>query len=142
MAVKDYVCTVIGIVGGAIASLLGGWTGAMTTLILFMIIDYITGLVVAAVFHKSSKSESGALESHAGWKGLIKKVATLFFVLVAHRLDLMFATNYIRDAVVIGFAANELISIVENAGLMGVPIPKQIRNAIEILKSKADEGSD
>ena len=111
----------------------------MATLLIFMVIDYITGMVVAGVFHKSGKSENGALESRAGWKGLCKKGMTLLFVLIAHRLDLSIGVSYMRDAVIIGFMANELISITENAGLMGVPLPAVITKAIDILKGKSEK---
>lgn len=117
----------------------GGWNSAITTLLCFMAIDYITGLIVAGVFHASKKTESGTLESKAGWKGLCKKAVTLLFVLIAHRLDLILGVAYIRDAVVIGFVTNELISIVENAGLMGVPLPAVITKAIDVLVSKEEE---
>ena len=136
---KDMICAGIGAVGGWISWLLGGWDTAVVTLLIFMAIDYISGLAVAGVFHASRKTDSGALESRAGWKGLCKKAMTLLFVLVAHRLDMVIGTTYIRDAVVIAFVANELISIVENAGLMGVPIPAAIENAIDILQRKVDK---
>lgn len=129
---------IIGAIGAAFTTLFGGWTAGMTTLVLFMAIDYISGLIVAGVFRNSNKSESGALESKAGWKGLARKCMTLFFVLIAYRLDLLLNTNYIRDAVVIGFCANELISIVENAGLMGLPLPPIVIKALEVLKNKAE----
>ncbi len=129
---------IIGLIGGAFTTLFGGWTGGMTTLVLFMCIDYLSGLIVAGVFKKSNKTESGALESKAGWKGLARKCMTLLFVLIAYRLDLLLNTAYIRDAVVIGFCANELISIVENAGLMGLPLPGVIKKALEVLKNKAE----
>jgi toxin secretion/phage lysis holin len=128
----------IGLIGGAFTTLFGGWSTGMTTLVLFMCIDYLSGLIVAGVFKKSNKTESGALESKAGWKGLARKCMTLLFVLIAYRLDLLLNTAYIRDAVVIGFCANELISIVENAGLMGLPLPAVITKALEVLKNKAD----
>ena len=101
-------------------------------------IDYVTGLMVAGLFHRSAKSETGALESRAGWKGLCRKGMTLLIVIIAHRLDLMLGTTVIRDAVVIAFVANETISIVENAGLMGVPIPAAITKAIDVLNAKAN----
>ena len=101
-----------------------------------MVIDYITGLVVAGVFHKSKKTENGALESKAGFKGLCKKGMILLFVLIGYRLDLAIGTAYIKDAVCIGFMVNELISIIENAGLMGVNVPTPITKAIDILKDK------
>ena len=130
---------VIGILGASIASLFGGWDTAMVTLLIFMAIDYISGLIVAAVFKKSPKTETGALESRAGCKGLFRKGMTLLIVLIACRLDLVMHTNFIRDAVVIAYIVNESISIIENAGLMGIPVPKAIIKAIDILKRKEDE---
>jgi toxin secretion/phage lysis holin len=123
-------------VGSLIASAFGGWSASLTTLLILMLIDYVTGLVVAGVFHKSPKTASGGLESKAGMKGLIRKCTMLLFVLIGHRLDIAVGTTYIRDAVCIAFMVNELISIVENSGLMGLPIPSAITNAIEILKHK------
>lgn len=136
---KEGLCTGIGVVGGFIASLFGGWDAALITLLMFMIIDYVSGLIVAGVFHNSNKTETGTLESKAGWKGLCRKCMTLLFVLIAYRLDLALGVTYIRDAVIIGFMANELISIVENAGLMGLPLPAVITKAIDVLTKKATE---
>lgn len=136
---KAFICTIFGIVGGLIAQLFGGWTEDMVTLIVFMAVDFAMGLLVAGVFHKSNKSDNGNLNSRAGWKGLCKKCVTLLFVLIAHRLDISLGTAYIRTATIIGFIANEAISIVENAGLMGVPLPKVITRAIDILKHKENE---
>ena len=131
---KNVVCYICGVFTAIITNCFGGWSGAMTTLLIFMAIDYITGIVVATVFKKSGKSATGGLESRAGWKGLCKKGVTLVIVLVAYRLDLLIGTSYIKDAVVIAFCTNELISIVENAGLMGVPIPDTITKTIDVLK--------
>lgn len=135
---KNTLCTVSGVVGSFIASLFGGWDTGIGTLVLFMAVDFFSGLAVAGVFHKSQKTESGALESKAGWKGICRKCMTFLFVLVAHRLDLAIGTSYIRDTVIIGFMANELISIVENAGLMGLPLPSVMARAIDILNKKAE----
>lgn len=135
---KTAICSIVGVIGGMIASVFGGWDAALTTLILFMTIDYISGLVVAGVFHTSKKTESGTLESRAGWKGLCRKGMTLLFVLIAYRLDIAIGLNYIRDTVIIGFIANELISIVENAGLMGIPLPPVITKAIDVLTKKGE----
>lgn len=136
---KNAICTTAGAIGGVIASLFGGWDSGLATLVMFMAIDYVSGLVVAGVFHNSKKTTSGALESKAGWKGLCRKGMSLLFVLIAYRLDLAIGSNYIRDAVIIGFIVNETISIVENAGLMGVPLPEVINKAIDILTSKSEE---
>ena len=136
---KEAIFTAAGVIGAFIASLFGGWTSGMTTLVIMMAVDYIMGILVAAVFGKSKKTEDGKLESRAGWKGLVRKGTTLLIVLVATRIDMLIGTNFVRDAAVIGFAANELLSIVENAGLMGVPMPAAITNAVEVLQNKAKE---
>lgn len=132
--IKAAVLAAVGTLGGAVAALFGGWTSAMTTLIIFIAIDYLTGLIVAGVFKRSGKSESGALESRAGFKGLCCKGMILLILLVACRLDLTLGTAYIKDAVCVAFIANETLSIIENAGLMGVPIPAVITKAIDVLK--------
>ena len=134
--------TIIGVIGGAISTVFGGWSTSMTTLLIFMGIDYITGLIVAGVFNNSPKTNSGALESRAGWKGLFSKCVTLLMVLIACRLDMVLNTTFIRDCVVIAYIANETISIIENAGLMGIPIPSVIVKAIDVLKSKAEDVED
>ena len=133
---KNGICTAVGVVGGFVASLFGGWDAALTTLLLFMVIDFISGLVVAGVFHNSTKSETGTLQSFAGWKGLSRQCMTLLLVLIAYRLDLAIGVNYIRDTVIIGFIANELISIIENAGLMGLPLPEVTTQANDIMQKK------
>lgn len=138
LKIKGMICAFVGVFGGLIAQLLGGWTSDMVTLLIFMAIDFITGLLVAGVFQKSNKSDTGALNSKAGWKGLCKKCVTMFFVIIAHRLDIELGIDYIRTAAIIGFIFNEAMSIVENAGLMGVPLPKIITRAIEVLKEKAE----
>ncbi len=135
---KNTLCTAAGMAGSFIASLFGGWDTGIATLVLFMGIDFFSGLAVAGIFKRSTKTETGALESKAGFKGLCRKCMTLLFVLIAYRLDLAIGTNYIRDAVIIGFLANELISIVENAGLMGVRLPSVLVKAIDVLKKKAE----
>ena len=135
---KETICTVVGVVGSFIAGLFGGWDTSLVTLLLFMGIDYITGLAVAAC-GKSPKSETGRLSSKIGWRGLAKKCVSLLLVLVAVRLDITFGTSYIRDAVCIAFTVNELISITENAGLLGVPLPEILTKAIDLLQSKGKE---
>lgn len=136
---KQTVCTIVGVVGGVLSSLMGGWDNAMITLMIVMIIDFVSGLAVAGIFHASKKTESGALESRIGWKGLARKVMTLAFVLIAHRLDLVMGVTYVRDAVIIGFVVNEVISITENAGLMGLPLPAAITKAIDVLTAKVEK---
>ncbi len=135
---KQGILTIIGAAGAFVSSIFGGWDAGLTTLVVFMAIDYFTGLIVAGVFHKSQKTENGALSSKAGLQGLAKKIMMLLMVLVAVRLDILTGTDYIRDAVIIALCGNELISIIENAGLMGVPIPKKLQEAIEALSRKGE----
>jgi len=138
-----YVClTGIGAVGSVIASALGGWDFAIQTLVIFMVIDYLTGLTVAAVFKKSRKSESGAFDSNAGYEGLIKKCMMLLMVVMAYRLDGIIGWDFTRTALVFVLIINESGSIIENASIMGVPIPRILRQAIEFLRKKAGEEDD
>ena len=136
VTIKTMLCTVVGCAGSMIASAFGGWDAGLITLIVFMSVDYITGLLVAGVFHTSEKTESGGLESRAGWKGLCRKGVTLLIVLVAQRIDIVAGTSVVRDAVVIAYIVNEAISITENAGLMGVPVPDKLMAAIDVLQGK------
>lgn len=136
---KNILAIFIGIVGATVTTLFGGWSAGLTTLIFFMAIDYVSGLLVAGVFKTSPKSETGALSSKVGYRGLCKKGMILLFVLIAYRLDLLIGTDYIRDAAIIGFCVNELISIVENAGLMGIPLPPILIKAIDVLVNREDK---
>ena len=136
---KTLIISIFGIIGSVAAHYLGGWDMALQTLVIFMAIDYFTGLIVAGVFHKSEKSDSGALESREGWKGLCRKGMTLLIVLVATQLDKITGTEVIRDAAIIAYVVNETISIIENAGLMGLPIPNIIRKALDLLSKQAEE---
>ena len=135
---KQIVCTYAGVIGGMIASALGGWDGALATLLGFMAVDYVTGLLVAGVFHRSDKSDSGTLSSNAGFRGLTKKGVMLLMVLLGARLDAFLGLSFFRDSVIIAFLTNELISILENAGLMGIPIPAALRRALDLLRSRED----
>lgn len=135
---KVGIFSTIGMIIAWVAEAFGGWDDAMTTLVICMLIDYVTGLMVAGLFKKSSKTADGGLESRAGWKGLARKFSTLLLVLVAVRIDMALGTTYICNAVVFSFMANELLSIVENVGLMGVPLPKVITEAITLLNKKGN----
>ena len=134
--------TAFGTIGGFIAQLFGGWSNDMTTLLVFMGIDIVMGLMIAAIWQNSKKSLTGALNSVTMWKGLCRKGGSLLIVLVACRLDISMGTNYIRQAVIITLIVNESISIIENAGDMGIPIPKVIIKAIDVLKQKEDTNEE
>lgn len=136
---KAAVLTGAGVAGSFIVNnLLGGWTEDLLTLLIMMAIDFILGLLIAAVWKKSGKSETGALNSLSAWKGLCRKGGTLLVVMVAYRLDITLGTEYIKTGVIIAFIANEAISIIENLGVMGVPMPAILKNAIEALQDKTE----
>lgn len=128
------ICTGFGVIFSAVASAFGGWDASMTALVLCMAVDYISGSMVALVFHNSRKTDSGCYNSAYGLKGLCKKCLMLLFVIVAVRADLLLGVSFIRDAVCMGFCANEILSIVENLGLAGVPLPKAVIKALEQLQ--------
>ena len=135
MFMKETFCLIAGVVGGFIAAIFGGWDSALVTLIVFMGVDFLTGVVTAAM-GRSKHTDSGGLSSKAGWIGLAKKVCTLLLIAVAVRMDILLGTTYIRDAVCISFCLNELLSIIENTTLMGIPYPPAIKKAIDVLQTK------
>ena len=133
---KETICTALGVAGAALAAAFGGWDTALMALVVCMAVDYLSGSIVALVFHKSNKSETGAYTSAYGLKGLCKKGLMLLFVLVAVQMDRVLGADYVRDAVCIGFCSNEVLSIVENLGLAGVPMPQAVVKALEQLQKK------
>ena len=122
--------------GAVAAEALGGWDVALKALLSFMAADYITGLIVAAVFRRSPKTQLGALSSRAGFVGLLRKCCILLAVV----LDGMAGTGgFIRAGVCLFFTANEGLSILENLGLMGVPYPRFLREMLEAMRKQSDE---
>lgn len=128
----------IGVIGGTIANWVGGWSTDLQTLLLLMAVDFLMGLLIAIVWKDSSKSKTGTLQSNACFKGLLKKGVALLFVMIGHRLDITFGMDYVRTGVIIAFMTNELISILENAGIMGVPLPEVITSSVDILKKRQE----
>ena len=133
---KETFCTILGLFGSALCWAFGGWDAALMALTVCMSIDYISGSIVALVFHKSNKSETGSYNSAYGLQGLCKKGLMLLFVVVAVQADNLLGSRYVRDAVCIGFCLNELLSITENLGLAGVPMPQAVTKALEQLQAK------
>jgi len=136
MRVKNIIIMIFGSIGSLLSFLLGGFDSVMIALLIFMVIDFLSGLILAIVFKKSKKTESGRLSSQAGILGLTKKIFILFLVAVSTQLDIILGTTFIRDGTVIGFISMEGISIIENASLAGLPIPRVIKNALEIIRKK------
>lgn len=141
-AIKNTVLAVIAAVGSAVANALGGWDSAIALLVALMAFDYLTGFLVAAVWHRSAKSSSGSLDSKASFKGLVRKGMILLLVWLGVMLDSALGVAYIRTAVVLFFVGNEGLSLLENLGLMGVPYPDFMKRALEALRDQGNEGSN
>ena len=137
---KEIISAIVGVGVGLLSWLLGGFDTPILALIICMGADYVTGLIVAGVFHTSPKTKSGGLDSRVGWKGLARKFVTILIVVVANLADLLLGLHYIRDAVIAAFCANECISILENAGLMGIRIPRVLTEALEKLGEEDAHG--
>lgn len=136
---KNSLFTVLGLVGGAIVGALGGKTPILTAFLITMAVDYLSGLIVALVFKNSPKTETGGAQSKAGFVGLVKKTFILLIIVVVNQIDIVLGSGgFIRNATIIGFMANECLSIVENAGLMGINLPPAVTEAIDILKKKSE----
>lgn len=133
---KQTICTALGVIGAGLSWAFGGWDSALMALLICMGVDYLSGSIVALVFHNSNKSETGSYNSAYGLKGLCKKGMMLLFVLVGVQTDRLMGADYVRDGVCIGFGINEILSIVENLGLAGVPVPQTIVKALEQLQTK------
>lgn len=135
---NEFIVWIVSICGSVIAGLFGGWTIGLSVLCLFMLIDFITG-IIAATMGDSPKSPNGGISSKVIWIGIIKKLTTLVMCVVAAQLDKLTGFNYIRDTVVIAYIITETISIIENAGLIGIPIPSVLEKVIDILKANNDK---
>ena len=131
-------------VSAVLGYLLGGCDGMVQTLALVMIIDYILGLVVAGVFKNSPKTANGAIETRTGLKGLFRKLAVILLVMVVARLERAIGGNvFCRNTVITFFVVNEVLSIIENIGLMGVKYPQWLKNSLEVmLRQTVEENSN
>jgi len=130
------------VVGGGVFTFviqqLGGWDYPAQALVTLSVADYFTGIIVAGIFKNSSKTTSGGFESRASLKGLFRKGMILVIVCIAAKLDLMMdINNFVRDAIIYAFCANELLSIIENARAMGIPIPAAFTQVMSMLNRKA-----
>ena len=126
--------------GSIVAQALGGWDTMLQTLVAVMAIDYALGIVLALVWKNSNKTPDGSFESRASIKGLFRKCGILLCVLVAARLDALFCVEgYVRSTVIFFFLANEGLSVIENLGVMGLPMPEALKNAFLELRKKGEE---
>ena len=108
-----------------------------TILVIFMIVDYLSGVIVAAA-GLSPKSDTGRLSSKVGFIGLAKKMFIILFVLLGAALDTALGASVFQSMIICMYIANEGLSIIENASLLGVPIPKALRDALEIMRQKGE----
>ncbi len=137
--IKDSVLAALAVAGSFLARALGGWDTALQTLIILMAADYITGVLIAAIWQRSGKSKTGALESKAGFKGLVRKGLILLVVLIGVQLDAILGLKaFCRTAIILFFCGNEGLSIVENLGIMGLPLPDFVKTKFEQLKEKGN----
>ena len=120
-------------IGGFMGWFLGGFDGFLYALLVFVIIDYLTGIMLAVIQNK--------LSSEVGFKGIFKKVLTFCLVAIGHIIDtyLLKQGNIIRTAVIFFYLSNEGISILENAALIGLPVPQKLKDILEQLKNKKEE---
>lgn len=140
--IKNGVLAGLATFGSFVANALGGWDAAMQVLVALMVADYVTGVLVAAVWQRSSKSATGALDSKAGFKGILKKCAILLLVWIGVLLDQALGSAYVRTAVILFFIGNEGLSLLENIGLMGVPYPAFLQRMLEALHDKGNKGDE
>lgn len=135
---KATLYTVVGVTGAYLTHFFGGIDTLLKVTCFMMVFDYVTGVIVALVFRNSPKSATGGVNSMVGFRGICKKLVMVGMIGVANHLDIALSTDYIRAGVMYTFIANETISIIENAGCMGIPIPGILRKAIDILAEKED----
>ena len=122
--------------GGWLGFYLGGVDGILTALVLFVVADYITGIMCAIVDKK--------LSSSVGFKGIFRKVLIFVMVGVANVLDLHIigSGSVVRTAVIFFYLSNEGISLLENAAYLGLPIPEQLKLILQQLHDRSDKGGN
>ncbi|MDX8359203.1 MULTISPECIES: phage holin family protein [Bacillaceae] len=112
--------------------LFGGWDKLMVILLVFVIIDYVTGMISATI--------EGSLSSRIGFKGIMQKIFIFALVAIAHLIDLILGEyHFLRDTTIFFYLSNELLSIIENAGRAGVPVPKVLTRAIKLLRDRNNQ---
>lgn len=117
--------------GAAVSYLFGGWSELLGILLTFVVLDYATGVLASGV--------EGKLSSCVGVKGIAKKVCIFAIVAIANLVDKSLGSSHVfRDATVFFYLANELLSIIENSGRIGIPIPPSIVKAVDVLQGKGD----
>ena len=143
MKIKYLIELIISSIGTMLINIIGKPTDELKILLMLMVIDLITGTLVSAVWHKSSKTKSGKLSSRAMFKGIVKKILTLVIVVIAYQLDILLNIDIIRYIVIISLIIEEILSIIETIALTGIKVPTIITKGLDILERRlADELPD
>ncbi len=122
------------IFGSTITFAFGTWSESLTFLLVAMAIDYITG-IAAAIY------DGSGLDSQVGFWGLMKKGLILLVVLLSHRIDLVLGVDVAMGGAIAFYTVNELLSIIENYGRLGLPLPPQLKQLIRTLRNRSDNKS-
>jgi toxin secretion/phage lysis holin len=122
--------SITAVLGAFVGYLFGGWSVLLGILLAFSFIDYGSGMLASSI--------EGKLSSKVGFRGIAKKIMIFALVAVGHLVDKALGKEMIQNAIIFFYLGNELLSIIENAGRTGIPIPKQIQSAVEILKGKGE----
>ncbi|NMH67231.1 phage holin family protein [Bacillus sp. RO3] len=118
--------------GALVLNFFGEWNSLLTILLVAVTLDYFTGMIASGL--------EGKLSSKSGLKGIGRKILIFSLVTVAHLIDTILTNqHFIRNATIIFYICNEMISIIENVGRAGVPVPEFLTKAVEVLKKKRDE---
>ena len=120
---------IVAFLGGALTFLFGGWSALLNLFFFVIVLDYISGLSAAII-------SGQGLSSAIGYKGLIKKFLIVCVIALSHQIDKVMGTDLIMYGSLYFFIANELISIIENYGRMGLPLPQRLKGVIKVLKEK------
>ncbi|MPM18016.1 hypothetical protein SDC9_64417 [bioreactor metagenome] len=130
---KNIVLSMLAVLGAAF----GGWSGTNGLLFICMAVDYGSGLMVGATGN-SPKTEGGGLSSKVSFTGICRKMLIILLLIIANYADKALGVDYIRNATCYFFIGNEALSIFENAGLLGLPIPPKIKSVFEMLREKGN----
>lgn len=143
MTWEKFVKWLAALAGGIIGFITKSWTPMLTALAVVMTVDYISGMIVAAC-HRSPNTEGGGLSSKVGFVGLAKKGFILIMIILAAVLDNVIGadTSVFQSSLTLYYIANESLSILENAALLGIPFPDKLKRALETMKENEDKPPD
>lgn len=145
MSKARQVLMILSVIGSIVINLLGGWDTQLQTMIILMALDVITGTLIAMFWNKSPNSTRGAYDTQIAFKGGMKKLVVFVAIAFAVLVDKLFvyaigADDYVRTSVILYYSGVEGASLVENLGIMGIPLPSVIINAFETLQDRGRNG--